>query len=184
MTLGAKIESILFWRAEPVAIKRLVALLSENEEAVLVALNELEMSLKERGIRLIRKEGEVTVATAPEVSDLIEKLSKEELSRDLGRAGLETLSIILFYGPISRRDVDYIRGVNSTFIIRNLLIRGLVEKQEDSRDQRVFLYKPTFDLLAYLGITKIEDLPDYKNVRAEFDSFIASREKAEEIKKE
>lgn len=180
MKLAGKIESILFWKAEPISIKRLSVLLGENEEAVKASLDELDVMLKERGIRLIRKDDGVAIGTAPEASSLIEKLSKEEFSRDIGKAGLETLSIILFYGPIARRDIDYIRGVNSTFIIRNLLIRGLVERLEDERDQRVFLYKPTFDLLMHLGISKVEDLPDYHSVREEFNSFVANKEKVGE----
>ena len=179
MKLEQKIESILFWKAEPISIKRLSSLLGENEEAIKTSLDELDVTLKERGIRLIRKDDEVAIGTAPESSSLIEKLSKDELSRDIGKAGLETLSIILFYGPIARRDIDYVRGVNSTFIIRNLLIRGLVERIEDSHDQRVFLYKPTFDLLMHLGISKVEDLPDYKAVREEFESFVANKDKVE-----
>jgi segregation and condensation protein B len=92
---------------------------------------------------------------------------------------METLSTILYYGPISRRDIDYIRGVNSTFIIRNLLVRGLIEKAENDKDQRIFMYKPTFDLLAFLGITKIEDLPDYTKIREEFEAFKQNRERVE-----
>lgn len=180
MNLAGKIESILFWRAEPVAIKQLASLLEENEEAIKASIDELESALKERGVTLIRKENEVAIVTAPESSALIEKLSKEELSRDIGRAGLETLSTILYYGPISRRDIDFIRGVNSAFIVRNLLIRGLVERAEDSKDQRVFLYKPTFDVLMFLGVSKVEDLPDYQKIREEFNAFIANKEKVEE----
>src|SRR3990167_1949544 len=168
MTLGAKIEALLFWKSEPMSLKRISAALGESEEDIKKAIPELEQSLLSSGVRIIQKEEELTITTAPEVASIIEKLTKEELSKDIGRAGLETLSIILYYGPISRRDVDYIRGVNSTFIIRNLLVRGLVERVEDKKDQRVFLYKPTFDLLAHLGISKIEDLPDYNSVRGEF----------------
>ena len=177
INLPAKIEAILFWKSEPMSIKRISVALGESEEDIKKAIPLLEQSLISRGIRIIQKDNELTVTTAPEVASIIEKLAKEELSRDIGRAGLETLSIILYYGPISRRDVDYIRGVNSTFIIRNLLVRGLVERVEDKRDQRVFLYKPTFDLLAYLGLSKIEDLPDYQSVRSEFTTFIEAREK-------
>src|SRR3989344_906366 len=187
MTLGAKIEAILFWKSEPMSVKKIAAALGENEDDVKKSIPELEQSLAERGIRIIHKDDELAITTAPEIAPIIEKLTKEELSRDLGRAGLETLSIILYYGPISRRDVDYIRGVNSAFIVRNLLVRGLVERVEDKKDQRVFLYKPTFDLLAFLGVSKVEDLTDYSSVRSEFTDFINIREnidKGVEEKKE
>ena len=103
---------------------------------------------------------------------MIEELCKEELSRDLGKAGLETLSIVLYRGPITRSGIDYIRGVNSTFILRNLLIRGLVEKIPNPNDQRSFLYRATFDLLSHLGIPRVEDLPEYGNTNESIEKFI------------
>jgi segregation and condensation protein B len=89
----------------------------------------------------------------------------------LGKAGLETLAIILYQGPISRADIDYIRGVNSQFIVRNLLIRGLIERVDNPTDARSFLYKTTLDLLSHLGISKIQDLPEYDQVRRDIDGF-------------
>ena len=120
---------------------------------------------------MLRKDDEVALRTAPEAGGLIETLAKEELTKDLGKAGLETLSIVLYQGPISRREIDYVRGVNSNFILRNLLVRGLVEKVENPRDQRSFLYRPTFDLLSFIGISKIDELPQYASVRQEIATF-------------
>jgi segregation and condensation protein B len=111
------------------------------------------------------------LGTSKDISSLIETLSKEELVKDLGKAGLETLSIILYQGPISRAEIDYIRGVNSNFILRNLLIRGLVERVENPNDQRSFLYKPTLELISYLGLSKITDLPDYETVRKDIEQY-------------
>ncbi|MDB5258861.1 MAG: scpB [Candidatus Taylorbacteria bacterium] len=172
-TLSAQIEAILFWKAEPIATKKLASLCGVSEDEIAVGISDLKKSLIEsgRGITLIENQGEVTLGTAPALSELIEKLTKDELMRDLGKAGLETLSIILYQGPISRAEVDYIRGVNSQFIIRNLLIRGLVERRENPKDQRSFLYAPTLDLIAHLGITKIDDLPEYAAVRADIETF-------------
>jgi segregation and condensation protein B len=134
-------------------------------------VHELEAVLKGRGLTLVQTDEEVMLGTAKELSPLIEKLTKDELSRDLGKAGLETLSIILYQGPITRAEIDYIRGVNSQFIVRNLLIRGLVERVENPKDARSFLYKTTLELLSHLGISKIEDLPEYEAVRKEIESF-------------
>ena len=182
MNLSNQLEAILFWKAEPVSIKKLAQLLStektENVPAIKVSeadiksgLLDLEKSLQGRGITLIQTNDEVMLGTSKELSPLIVKLIKDELSRDLGKAGLETLAIILYQGPISRADIDYIRGVNSQFILRNLLIRGLVERVDNPKDARSFLYKTTLDLLANLGISKIEELPEYEKVRADIDSF-------------
>lgn len=161
MPLEQLIEAILFWKAEPVSIKKLAEACGRSEGEVEETLESLEKSVEARGIRLIRKNDEVLLGTAPEASELIEKLTKEELSRDLGKAGLETLSIVLYKGPITRAEIDYIRGVNSSFILRNLQIRDLVEKIADPSDARRFLYRPTFNLLQHLGVTKAEDLPEY-----------------------
>ena len=169
--LERQLEAVLFWKGEPVSIKKLSQILVKTEEEILIALNNLETSLAMRGIVLVKKEDEVTLATAKETSELIEKLTKDELIRDLGKAGLETLSIIIYQGPISRAEIDYIRGVQSTFIIRNLMIRGLIEKVTNPKDQRSFLYKPTFEMLSFMGITKIEDMPSYNEARLEIENY-------------
>ncbi len=184
MKLEAKIEAILFWKGEPITIKKLSTFLSASEEEIKAALVELENNLKERGIVLIKKDDEVMLGTSPEMGTLIEDLVKEELTKDLGKAGLETLSIVLYKGPIRRSQIDYIRGVNSNFILRNLLIRGLVEKISDPKDQRSFLYRPTFELLTYLGLSKTEDLPEYNSVTEEIKQFVEATEKEEEKKDE
>ena len=113
------------------------------------------------------------------MSSLIEKLTKEELMKDLGKAGLETLSIILYQGPLPRAEIDYIRGVNSQFILRNMLIRGLIEKVENPADRRSFLYKPTMQLLAHLGLSSTSSLPDFDVVRKNIEAFKAAEIVAE-----
>ena len=169
--ISRQIEAILFWKAEPVSIKKLVSLLETDMDTIRKGLSDLDVSLKERGITLIQTDDEVALGTSSTYSALIEKLTKDELSRDLGKAGLETLSIVLYQGPISRADIDYIRGVNSQFILRALLIRGLVERVDNPADARSFLYKPTLQLLAHMGVSKISDLPDYEQVRNDIETF-------------
>jgi segregation and condensation protein B len=181
MNLESKLEALLFWKGEPLSQKKIENTLGCTQKDLETALNSLEASLLTRGLRLMRIEDEVELRTAPEVSSFIEKLTEEELMRDLGKAGLETLSIILYKGPIKRSEIDYIRGVNSSFIIRNLLIRGLIERVTEKEGAgRGYSYKPTIDLLAHLGIAKREDLPEYAKVKAEFEAFAAEAEKAEE----
>lgn len=179
MNLPNTIESILFYQAEPLSIGRLSQLLKKSEEEILGALNELEERLQHTGIRLLRNGKSVTLGTSEESSALIEAMTKEELSRDLSKASLETLAIVLYKSPITRAEIDYIRGVNSTFILRNLLIRGLVEKVENPNDQRSFLYVPTFTLLEHMGITKIADLPEYEETIQALASFVLQKEEEE-----
>ncbi len=170
MTLDAKIESLLFFKGESLSLDKISRILSVSNEQITEALDVLDNNLSERGIILLRKDNEIMLGTEPEMSDTIEGLIKEDLNKELGKAGLETLSIVLYLGPIIRSRVDYIRGVNSNFILRNLLIRGLVEKITNPSDQRSFLYKPTFKLLSHLGVSKIEDLPEYLEFQKEIEN--------------
>ena len=179
MSLDVKIEAVLFWKAEPVALSKLAKIFSATPEEIKASLAVLESKLAGRGVSLLHKDDEVALRTSPDASTLIKDLTKEELTRDLGKAGLETLSIVLYKGPLSRREIDYIRGVNSNFILRNLLVRGLVEKIDNPKDQRSFLYRPTFDLLSYLGISRIDDMPEYSSVKKELEAFAVTPAEAE-----
>lgn len=175
MDLPQRIEAILFWKAEPITVKKLASLLNTDTNSTREGLKQLEIQLQGRGITLVQTDDEVMLGTSKEQSAVIESITKDELTRDLGKAGLETLSIILYQGPVSRTDIDYIRGVNSQFIIRALLIRGLIERVENPKDARSFLYKPTLELLAHLGASKLEELPEYTEVRREIESFKAGQ---------
>lgn len=170
LSLDARIEGILFWKGEPARVKKLSQILNAEESDILSSLEVLKQKLEARGVILVLKDDEVMLGTAPQMSAIIEALTKEELMKDLGKAGLETVSIILYKGPISRAEIDYIRGVQSNFILRNLLVRGLIEKVVKPDDQRSFLYKPSFELLSYLAVSKIEDIPEYENMRKEFET--------------
>lgn len=170
LSLESKIESILLFKNEPVSLTELAKWLSAKPEAIKEALQNLSKSYESRGLVLISDKEFVSLGTHPEASALIEKLQKEELSRELGRAGLETLAIILYKGPISRREIDHIRGVNSSFILRALLIRGLIERVEGT--ERSYTYKATLKLLEYLGISKIEDLPEFETAFKKMEEFV------------
>lgn len=174
-----KIEALLFYRGDPVKIAEIAKLIKTSEEEVEAALEKLEESLSTRGIRLMRANEAVSLVTAPELGGLMETIAKEEVSRDLGKAGLETLSIVIYLSPVSRSRIDWIRGVNSSFIIRNLLVRGLIERITNPDDSRAYLYRPSFDLLSHLGVTKVEDLPEYEKNRSELLAFEETPEKEE-----
>lgn len=175
--LETQIEAILLFKNEPLSFSVLSKILNVSLDEVKATISSLQIFYKNRGIILITEGDKIAFGTSPEVSELIESIQKEEFSRDLGKAGLETLSIILYKGPISRKEIDNIRGVNSGFIIRNLLIRGLVEKGESEVGERSFSYKPTIELLRYLGITKREDLPEFNTAFSKLEAFSQKEEK-------
>jgi segregation and condensation protein B len=163
--LSQKIEAILFVKGEPISIKKLAELCDATGEEVFRALSDLEAVLAGRGLTLARKGEEVMLGTNPELGPLLENIRKEELSKDLSKASLETLAIVLYKEGATRGDIDYIRGVNSSFILRNLLVRGLVEKATDHSDSRRYLYKPTFEALNFLGVSSLADLPDFAGMK-------------------
>ena len=175
MNLEQKIEAILFFKGESVSRKKLAEILSSSvkasdgegkigQEEINEAIEKLKENLKERGIVLLEKENELTLGTAPELSKLFEDLQREELNKELSKASLETLSIVLYKNGANRAEIDYIRGVNSSFTLRALSVRGLVERIIDSKDNRRYIYKPSFELLSFMGIKSVEDLPDYGEV--------------------
>jgi len=164
LSLDAKIEAFLFYKGEPVSFGLLARYLESSEEDIVSSLKILEDKLQNRGISLIINDKEVMIGTNKELSSFFESLRKEDLSKDLSRASLETLSIILYKQKVSRSEIDYIRGVNSGFILRNLQVRGLIEKEDNKNDLRVSLYKPSTNLLAYLGISDVSFLPNYESI--------------------
>ena len=165
LTLDSKIESILFYKGEPVSFKELASILKEPISNINEAVILLKEKLENRGMTLIENENEIGLYTSAEAGKMIEELRKEELSKELSKASLETISVILYGKNVSRSDVDFIRGVNSSFIIRNLLVRGLVEKKEHPTDARKNIYLPTLELLSFMGVGDVKDLPDFEKVR-------------------
>lgn len=166
-----QIEAVLFYKTEPVAKAELCSFLGISMGEVADALASLRERLSYGATRLIDTGEQVQLASAPEVAETIEKLRKEELSREIGKAGAETLAIVLYRGPVSRSQIDFIRGVNSSFILRNLQIRGLVERVEHKTHTHSFQYAATPALYAHLGITKKEALPEYAQVANELETF-------------
>ena len=175
--LSAAIEAILFVYGEPMEIEKLAKFLSKDgsfanvgKEEIKSALKELEenLSSEKRGLKLIfsgEPEERVQLATKPDLSGLLEEFSKDEVRGNLSPASIETLSLVAYLGPLTRAELDYYRGVNSSFILRALLIRGLVNRSPDPKRGNVFLYQASFDLLKYLGLSKIEDLPEYSKFK-------------------
>ena len=148
ISLESKIEGLLFYKGEDVSVKKLSELLNVSEPEIEDGLVKLEKSLENRGLVLVRKDNSVVLG----------------ITKELSKASLETLSIVLYKNGVSRSEIDYIRGVNSSFILRNLIVRGLVEKMLDVNDSRRILYRPSFNTLSYMGVNSIEQLPNYKEI--------------------
>ncbi len=171
MYLEKEIEAVLFYKTEPVLKTALAEIFGVENEILENNLTSLQENLSDRGVSLVITDTEVQLVVRSEYSELIDSIRKDELKKDIGKAGAETLAIILYRGPVSRAEVDKIRGVNSAFIIRNLLVRGLVEKRSNPKDSRSFLYAATPSLMNHLGIEKREDMPDFGVIMDSLDAF-------------
>lgn len=178
--LEIKIEAVLFLKGEPVSVKWLAEIFKKNEEEIKASLAVLSKSLENRGVRLVQNGDDIVLATAPESAEIVKKIVEAEVNSDLSKASLETLSIIIYKGTASRAEIDYIRGVNSSFIVRNLLVRGLVEKQSERDENRNYVYKPSLSLLENLGIKSLEELPDFVSMSEKLKEFLKTDKKKDE----
>lgn len=165
--MSAKIEAVLFARGEPVAIKELAKLFEVPEAEIKRNLTILGEEISKRGITLLKTDTHAELRTAAEASDIIEKMQKEDLAGGIGKAGIETLSILFYKGASTRADIEYIRGVNAGAALRTLLMRGLVSRIVNPKDSRSYLYKPTTEALAHLGVGSREELPNYEELSKE-----------------
>ncbi len=169
MDIKQNIESILFFKGQPVSYKELALLLEISPEEVQKTVEELSNEYEGRGVSLVYNTHECELVTPQAQTELISKLQKQETESDLSNASLETLSIIMYMGPIARSMIDFIRGVNSQFTLRSLLVRGLIEKDPTSKTP---LYMVTLDTIKFLGLNKLDELPNYKEIRHELAQFI------------
>ncbi len=170
----AALEALLFYYGEPMTVPRIAKLLRLSEpecEQVISAWTERLVADGERGLTVVRRGNEVQLATKPEFHSVGEAIIREEFREALTPAGLETLSIVAYLGPVLRSTIDYVRGVNSSFTVRNLLMRGLIDRSPDPERGHAFRYFVSFDFLTHMGIAHVEDLPEYERYRQVLQEF-------------
>jgi segregation and condensation protein B len=167
VNIVAVLESVLFMYGRSITFDRIGELLELSDDEVSVAVKELQEEYKKRencGLRLIVKDETVQMVTHKDSAEIIEKITKKELEGPLTPVAMEVLSIIVYRGPISKIDIEAIRGVNCSFSIRNLLRRGLIERIHTDNTKRVQQYQTTLDFLRLLGIESVEDLPEFEEL--------------------
>lgn len=163
--LQSIIESILFVNGEPIKKSKLIKILSEqikskDLEEVIEALAK-KYSNPESGLFLIKNDSEIQLVSNPENAEYVENLVKSELQDSLSNAALEVISIIAYRSPISKMDIEAIRGVNCSYTLRNLLLRGLIERSNNPQNGRSYIYSVSFDFLKKLGVEDVKKLPEY-----------------------
>jgi segregation and condensation protein B len=158
--LAILVESVLFVAPEPIKISSLAAALEESPERVEEALQQMIAGQMERGLRVQRQGERVQLVTPPEAAETIQRFLGLDLTTRLTPAALETLAIIAYKQPVTRAQIDELRGVSSDGVLRTLLHRGLVEQGERlDTAGRPFHYRTTFDFLQHFGLQSLDDLP-------------------------
>lgn len=162
MPLKSKIEALLFVAGKPLSAKRIGELIDAKEIEVAGALQELraQYASVSAGIQIFSTGAQWQMGTSGECADIVAGFVKQEFAGELTRPQLETLTVIAYRGPISKAELEIIRGVNCGLIIRNLLIRGLVDEEYDTRVKQN-RYRVSMDFLRHLGLTQVENLPEY-----------------------
>ena len=159
--LDKRIEGLLFYFGEEVRIRDLATYTEVSEDEVREALERLKVGYTDRGFELMVHNDKASLVTSSEVSSLIQSIEQKELEGELSKAAQEVLAIVLYGGPISKGYIDYIRGVNSTVSIRNLVARGLIERTESGRGT----YVTTHAFLQSLGVADVQSIPEYEAMR-------------------
>lgn len=179
--LEQKIESLLFFKNEPLSFIWLSKKLDVPVEVVKQTIINILPYYENRGISLISTDESVALMTSESGKEIIQSLVNTKEEKELSKQAMETLSIVLYKGSSTKSEIDHIRGVNSVFILRNLLIRGLITKKANSNDRRSPFYIPTHDLLSFLGIENISQLPEFESLQQKItdieDSYQSDEEK-------
>jgi len=167
MSLISQIESILFVASKPLTFAQIAKALGVSEQKVAEAANEIvkRFNHDESGIHILHEGTQMQMATNPVNVDAMSAFIKDEVSGELTKAQLETLTVVAYRGPITRPELEQIRGVNCAIILRTLLMRGLIEEDED-REKMLQTYQVSMDALRHLGISSTRELPEYESLHA------------------
>jgi segregation and condensation protein B len=165
MSLKSQIESLLFIAAKPLSLNDLNKILSKDKKEIEKALIELRdiYHKNESGLQIIEQGKKYQMVSSADNAKLVQKYLEDETSGELSQASLEALTIIAYRGPISKTELERIRGVNCSLILRNLLLRGLIEEKNSASGEDK-IYSVSLDFIRFLGIENIKQVPDYERL--------------------
>ena len=161
MSKQSEIESILFVSSGALSMTKIV---KKPEVKDLITKLKEKWNTPESGVQLIENGEEVQLMSSSENTEVVQAFLKDETSGELTKPALETLSIIAYRQPITKPELEQIRGVNCSLILRNLLLRGLVAEKEDSKRLQT-VYCVAMDFIKLLGLESVEQLPDFEKLR-------------------
>ena len=170
--LKSKIEALLFASGQAVSLNKLASFLKIKKVKLKQELISLKNSYLENkgGLLIIEKGDKIQLVSNPALGKTITAFFNKEINEPLSRPALEILSVIAYRGPITRAGIEEIRGVNCSFTLRSLAIRGLIERANNPADARSYIYTVSFDLVKSLGLDNIEALPNFKELKVKDNS--------------
>jgi len=178
----AELEAILFAAGDPVKVEQLQKFLKLSPKQWEVVLSKLteKYNQVDSGLQIVEKGSKIQLVSKAKFAQEVAKFLGKALNEELSRATLETLAVVAYRGPVTRVQIEHIRGVNSSFALRTLSLRGIVDRKENPLDNRSYLYEVSFEFLKNLGLKKVEDLKDYDKLR----EALPAEEEGEAEKKE
>jgi segregation and condensation protein B len=166
LTLVAQIEAVLFVAERPVTVTELAKLLRVPADAVEDAVAALSAAYAGRGLSLQRQSEELQLVSAPAAAGVVQRFLGLEMSAKLSAAALETLAVVAYRQPVTRAQIEAIRGVNPDHALSNLVARGLVaEVGRLETVGRPIQYGTTFEFLRAFGLRSLDELPDAPDLR-------------------
>ena len=172
--LTKKLHALLFLSGSPIRLERLRKLTDASSDDLASALESLTSFLEPTGLALRTSDDGVQMVTSPSVSEITERFAKDSFETNLSKTALETLTIILYKGPITRPAIDYIRGMNSQYALQTLLVRGIIERHDNPKDARSYVYTVAPKFTDYLGVIDPKDLPEYDDLHTRDDENITN----------
>ena len=164
--LKSIIESLLFVAGRPVSLKELTKATGANLDEIKSAVQELIFEKENSGIVILEQNNSYLMTTGPANSRAVKDFLNAELREKLTDAAIETLAIVTYKQPITRAEIESIRGVNSQYTLRLLMMRGLIERAQSEKDARMGLYRTTHEFLQHIGLKHLKDLPDFEELTA------------------
>ena len=165
VVIATQCEAVLFASARSWSVKKLADALEVSQEETHAAVQLLAQRLEETqsALQVVQQGNEIELVTRGEYAVLLRQVFTQEAAGELSRPSLETLAILAYRGPLTRPELEQIRGVQCAMILRNLSLRGLIEQGAEERIGQP-TYQVTIDFLKHLGLSSLSELPDFQTL--------------------
>jgi len=175
MDIHKELFALLYASQKPLSLKAIAGLLEKSEEETRALLDAAKETSTDSAFVILEQDGQYMLGTHPDSAEIVEKLFTNEVQSELSKAAAETLAVVLYYPSPTKADIEYIRGVNATYSLRSLLMRGLIQ-QVQKTGVRGGVYVPTIEVLQHYGVASVEELPQYRETKEQIEKIINTKE--------